>query len=327
MPGTEPKMPEPRFDVTTFGEMMLRLSVPAGERLENATKLDMYPAGAEANVVTLLSRLGRKTSWLGALPENPVGRKALHALRVAGVDASGIHWNINGRLGTYYVEFGESPRGIQVTYDRLHSSTTQLQVEDIDWDLLLDTRLVHLTGITPALSSSCREIVTEAIARSRARHIPVSFDINYRQKLWSEAAAAQTLLPMIQGVELLFCSQSDALRLFHLQGSGQQAAQMLLEKSGARYLVLTCAEQGALLWNGKAWKQEAARRTRIIDRLGAGDALAAGVIQGWLEDDLSSGLRYGVTLAALALSQFGDMVITNKSELLTLSRQSSMLTR
>lgn len=320
-------MPEPRFDVTTFGEMMLRLSVPSGERLENATRLDVYPAGAEANVVTLLSRLGRKTCWLGALPDNSLGRKALGALRLAGVDSSGIHWSSRGRMGTYYVEFGESPRGIQVTYDRSPSCTTQLQPSNIDWNLLFDTRLLHLTGITPALSASCQEIVVEAIGQAKARDVPVSFDINYRQKLWSEADAAHALLPLIQGVELLFCSQADALRLFNLHGSMLDVAQQLLDLSSARNVVLTFAEQGAFLWNGKESKQEAARPTRIIDRIGAGDALAGGVIQGWLENDLSAGLRYGVTLAAMALSQFGDMVITNLSELLTLSQQSSTLTR
>ena len=320
-------MPEPRFDVTAFGEMMLRLSVPSGERLENAAKFDVYPAGAEANAVTLLSRLGSKTCWFGALPDNPLGKKALNALLVAGVNTNGIHWSPNGRMGTYYVEFGEPPRGIQVTYDRSHSSTTQVKLTDIDWELLLDTRLLHLTGITPALSSSCREIITEAIQQAKARNIPISFDINYRQKLWTEAEAAQTLFPLIQNVELLFCSQNDAQRLFHLQGSTQYIAPMLLEQSNARYVVLTCGDKGAILWDGKEWKQEAARPTRIVDRLGAGDALAAGVIQGWLDEDLSSGLRYGVTLAALALSQFGDMVITNKTELLSLTQQSSTLSR
>jgi 2-dehydro-3-deoxygluconokinase len=230
-------------------------------------------------------------------------------------------------MGTYYVEFGESPRGIQVTYDRSHSCTTQLQASNIDWDLLFDTRLLHLTGITPALSASCQEIVAEAVRQANARRVPFSFDINYREKLWSEAQAAQTLLPLIQGAELLFCSQRDALRLFDLRGSMLQVAQQLLEQSNARVVVLTFAEQGAFLWNGKESKHEAARPTRIIDRLGAGDALAAGVIQGWLENDPASGLRYGVTLAALALSQLGDMVITNKAELLTLSKQSSTLTR
>jgi 2-dehydro-3-deoxygluconokinase len=322
-----PSTSVPRFDVTTLGEMLVRLSVPSGKRIENASQFDVYPAGAEANVATLLARLERQVCWMGALPANPLGRLAFHALRAAGVDTSGVLWKNSGRMGTYYVEFGEPPRGIQVSYDRANSCATQIGVDEINWDLLLDTRLLHLTGITPALSPSCLEIVTQTVKRAKENNVPISFDINYRQKLWSEADAAQTLLPLIQGVELLFCGQADAARLFHCTGSMQEVAQRIHELSKAKHVVLTFADQGALLWNGKEWQHEPARSTRIIDRLGAGDALAAGVIHGWLDHDLSEGLRYGVTLAALALTQMGDMVITDKSELLTLSRGSSSLTR
>ena len=319
--------PGPRFDVTAFGEMLVRLSVPSGKRLENASQLDVNPAGAEANVVTLLGRLDRKTCWCGALPKNSLGRLSINALRASGVDPSGVIWKKGGRMGTYYVEFGEVPRGTQVTYDRAHSSTTQLQVDEINWDGLLDTRLLHLTGITPALSPSCLEIVNAAIQQARERHVAFSFDINYRQKLWSEADAASTLLPLIQGAELLFCSQADAARLFHFTGSMQEIAEGLRECSKGRHVVVTFGEQGALHWDGIEWHHEPARPTRIVDRLGAGDALAAGVIHGWLDHDLLAGLRYGVTLAALALTQYGDMVITNQTELLALSQSSANLTR
>ncbi len=320
-------MPEPRFDVTTLGEMLIRLSVPSGERLETAGTVAMYPAGAEANVATLLARLERRTRWIGALPENPLGRLAANALRAAGVDLGGVLWRASGRMGTYYVEFGAPPRGIQVTYDRAGSCATQLTKDDIDWDLLLDTRLLHLTGITPALSPSCLALVIEALKRAKQAKVPVSFDVNYRQKLWSDSDAVETIEPLIQGVELLFCSQADAERLFKCTGSSQEIAQAMLERSHARSAVVTFGEQGALLWDGKKWQHEPARPTQILDRLGAGDALASGVIHGWLDGDLSAGLRYGVTLAALALSQLGDMVVTTKAELASLSQGGSALTR
>lgn len=320
-------MAEPRFDISTLGEMLIRFSVPSGKRLEQTAQLDVHPAGAEANVATLLARLERRAGWTGALPNNPLGRLAVNALRLARVDAAGIVWKENGRMGTYYVEFGEPPRGIQVTYDRAHSCATQLAVDEINWDLLLDTRLLHLTGITPALSRSCLEIVTEAIQRARECNVALSFDVNYRQKLWPEAEAAQKLLPLIQGAELLFCGRADALRLFGCTGSKQEIAQSMLELSKARHVVVTFGDEGALLWDGKDWQHEPAHPTCVVDRLGAGDALAAGVIHGWLDGELSAGLRYGVTLAALALSQHGDMVITNRSELLALSQGGSTLTR
>ena len=320
-------MPEPRFDVTSLGEMLLRLSVPSGERLEVAKYFDVYPAGAEANVTSLLARLERKTYWTGALPQNPPGHLAANALKIAGVNTSGILWTEGGRMGTYYVEFGEPPRGIQVTYDRAYSCMARLKPEELDWATLLDTRLLHLTGITPALSSSCLAIVERALEESRQRKIPVSFDVNYRGKLWTKVDAQKILMPMIQDIELLFCSTRDATHLFDCTGTIREIAQRILEISHAKHVVITNSDKGALLWNGKAWLHEPALPTQIIDRLGAGDALAAGVIHGWLDGDLKAGLRYGVTLAALALSQFGDMVITNKEELLALRRGSSSLTR
>ena len=320
-------MPEGRFDVTSLGEMLLRLSVPSGERLENTNHLDVYPAGTETNVLSLLSCLERKTYWAGALPRNSLGRLAANALRTAGVDTNGILWKEGGRMGTYYVEFGALPRGIQVTYDRAHSCMAQIKPDEIDWDPLLDTRLFHLTGITPALSSSCYEVVSEALSQAKQRDMPVSLDVNYRQKLWSKDEAQKTLLPMMQEVELLFCSARDAKKLFDCEGTKQEIAQRMLDISQAKYVVITNGEEGALLWDGKEWLHEPARPTQMIDRLGAGDALAAGVIHGWLDGDMIAGLRYGVTLAALALSQLGDMVITNKAELLALSKGDSTLTR
>src|SRR5258706_13742297 len=301
-------MAEPRFDVTTIGEMMLRLSVPSGERLESAARLDVYPAGAESNVVSLLAHLERRTCWMGALREIPLGRLAAGALRTAGVDLGGVVWSASGRMGTYYVEFGAPPRGIQATYDRAGSCTTELKPADIDWQALLDTRLLHITGITPALSDSCREIVSEALRRAKAARVPVSFDVNYRQKLWPESQAAETFEPLMQGVGLLFCSGTDAARLFHCSGTMQELAQAILARSQARNVVETFGEQGALLWDGKTCLHEASPPTQVIDRLGAGDALAAGVIQGFLDADLPAGLGYGATLAALTLSQRVVMV-------------------
>jgi 2-dehydro-3-deoxygluconokinase len=316
----------PKFDVTTIGEMMLRYSPPPGDRLEAMHQLNVYPAGAESNVVSLLARLGRRTRWVSALPENPLGRLAASALRTAGVDLGGVVWG-SGRMGTYYIEFAPPPRGIQATYDRAGSCAAHLTPQQIDWDALLDTRLLHLTGITPALSVSCRSVVTEAIQRANAASVPVSFDVNYRQKLWTEAEAEATLLPLIQNVTLLFCGQADAKRLFGCSGSMQEIAQTLLERSHAQHVIVTFGEQGALLWDGSEWHHEPARETQIVDRLGAGDALAAGVIHGWLYGNFSAGARYGVTCAALALSQLGDMVVTTPDELERLVGQSATLTR
>lgn len=303
-----------RFDVTSFGEAMIRLSVPEGIRLEAADQLDMLGAGAEANVVGLLARLGRRCGWVSSLPDQALGRLIANQLRQAGVDLTAVHWSDHGRIGTYFIEFAVPPRATQVIYDRADSCITHLQPEQVDWDYLLDTRILHLTGITPPLSPTCAAIVAEAMRRAQQQGVAVCFDVNYRGKLWSATDAAKTILPLVQGVDLLLCSLRDAVNLFGCEAEAGTAVNQLAEKSEAKQIVVTLGEAGVIGWDGEAMQQQAAAPVKIIDRIGAGDALAAGVLHGWLQNDFAAGLRYGTILAALALSQHGDMVITSPQE-------------
>lgn len=312
------RSPAARYDVTTLGEIMLRLSVPAGSRLETAAQLDVRPGGAESNLAALLARLGRQTAWLGGLPDNALGRLAANHLRMAGVDLAGVHWCPEGRMGTYYVEFSAPPRPIQVIYDRASSCATKLTPQTVAWETLLATRLLHLTGITPALAPGCRELVAEAVRRARAEGVAVSFDVNYRQKLWPAAEATAVLTPILRAVDLLFCGHGDAQRLFHCAGDPPSALRQLAEQTSAEVVVMSVGSAGALAWHGGQVLQVDAVPVAIIDRLGAGDALAAGVIDGWLDGDLHRGLRTGVLLAGMALAQHGDMVVTTAEEVASL---------
>lgn len=303
-----------RFDVTTIGETMLRLSVPAGVRLEAMSSLDVFPAGAEANIVAALSRLGRRCAWHGGLPTNPLGKLIANHLQVANVDLNGVFWDTDGRLGTYFIEFAEPPRPIQVVYDRADSVAANLTLDQIDWDLLLNTRLIHLTGITPALSDGCLAITQQAIAKAKEAGIQVSFDINYRGKLWTPNEAAPILCDLIQEVDLLFCARGDAATVFGIDGSPEEVVAQLVDLSRANTVITSIGDQGVIAWDGMQYLYEPAVPVVVIDRIGAGDGLAAGVVFGWLDGDLSKGLRYGTALAALALSQNGDMIITTLEE-------------
>lgn len=311
-------MTKAHLDLTTFGEMMLRLSVPAGDRLEMASHFRVDPAGAESNVMGALAQLQRQSAWTGGLPNSALGRLAANALRRCGVNLEGVIWNESGRIGTYFVELAAAPRSIEVIYDRANSCTAGLTPLQMDWDFLLNTRLLHLTGITPALSEGCRAITQMALARAHAANVPVSFDVNYRKKLWDGEQARFTLTQLIQNVELLFCSRLDAERVFGLTGSPKEMIEGLASLSNAKHVILTLGEAGMLAKTNGALVFQASLPTQILDRLGAGDALAAGVIHGWLMDDVARGLRYGAALAALALSQHGDLLVTTPSELETL---------
>jgi 2-dehydro-3-deoxygluconokinase len=305
----------PCFEITTIGETMLRLSVPAGVRLEITSHLDVRLGGAESNVAALLARLGRRAAWCGALPATALGRLAANHLRMAGVNLDGVYWCDGARMGLYFVEFATPPRPTQVIYDRAASCAAQLTPTEVAWDHLLDTRLLHLTGITPALSASSHAIVTAALAKARAAGVAVSFDVNYRAKLWPAAQAATVLAPLLTGVDVLFCSRGDAERLFDLRGVPEEAVVHLARRTGAALTVMSVGADGVLAWDGVTLHRQPAIPTVIIDRPGAGDALAAGMLHGWLAGDVAQGLRYGVALAALALSQHGDMVVTTPAEL------------
>jgi 2-dehydro-3-deoxygluconokinase len=307
-------------EISTFGEMMLRLSTPAGTRLESARALDVFVAGAEANVAAALARLGHDARYVTALPDTALGRLAASALREAGLDTSGLIWRDDGRMGTYYIEYAEPPRPIQVIYDRADSAVTRLAFDDLPLDWLLETRLLHLTGITPPLSESLRDAVNSLAAEARARGVPLSIDVNYRGRLWTPQRAAEVMAPLLQGAAIVFCKASDAQLLFGMTGAPPQLARALAERFGAGAAVVTHGAEGVYAWQDGQPLHEPAIPVRILDRIGAGDAMAAGVLHGWLRGDLAYGLRAGAMLSALALTQYGDAVITNADELDSLLR-------
>lgn len=312
-----------RFDVTTLGEAMLRLSVPSGARLDDTRSFDVEIGGAESNVCVALARLGRRCGWVGRLPANPLGNAVLRALRSDGVDTSAVRQVSGERLGAYFIEYAAPPRASQVIYDRAGSAAAHMTVEDIDWDYLLNSRILHLTGITAALSASCYAVVAEAIRRARAAGVLVSFDVNYRAKLWDAATAGAQLRPLIAEADVLFCKSSDATLLFGCNGGVDEVLGGLRELTRATAIYTTFGAEGAAMLHHGVTTRRAAVPVQIVDRVGSGDAFAAGVLDGILDDDPGLGIERGVALAAIALTQFGDRVLSSRSELEAVMRQGS----
>lgn len=294
---------------------MLRLSVPLGERLDNAQAFQIEIGGAESNVCVALSRLGRRCGWVSRLPDHALGEAVLRALRADGLDVSAVRRAPGERLGTYFLEYATAPRAIQVIYDRAGSAAANLSLEDVDWDYLLDTRLLHLTGITAALSESCYAVVREAMRRARAAGVTVSFDVNYRAKLWDAETAGAKLRPLLAEADLLFCKSADAALLFGCVGEPQAQMEQLAALTPANAIYCTFGADGAALLAGGELLREPALPVQIVDRIGSGDAFAAGALDGFLDGDPRAGLRRGVALAAIALSQRGDRVLSSRAEL------------
>ena len=306
---------------------MLRLGVPSGHRLEDTRSLDMELGGAESNVAVALARLGWRTAWVSRMPDHALARAVLRALRADGVDVSAVKSAPGERLGTYFIEHAVAPRATQVIYDRAGSAASRMNVDDIDWAYLLDTRVLHLTGITAALSDNCHALLVEAVARAHAAGVVVSFDVNYRAKLWTAADAGEKLRPLIAAADVLFCKGADAKTLFGCAGEPRQLMQALQALTRAAAVFCTFGNQGAALLAGNEFVTQPALDVQIVDRIGSGDSFAAGVLDGLLSGGASAGdisrdtaalregLRRGVGLAAIALTQFGDRVLTSRAEL------------
>ena len=301
--------------MTALGEPLLRLSVPAGRLLETATALDLHLGGSESNVCAALAGLGRRTALYTRIPTGPLGRFVLRTLRAAGVDTGGVVLADGTRLGTYYTLFAAPPKATEVVYDRANSAFTGLTSEMVDWDALLDTRVLHLTGITPALSPGCSELVLEAARRAKAKGVMVSFDVNYRSKLWSPEKARETLSALLPFVNLLICGEADAQTVFGLSGGDREVLAALHDLSGAAHVVLTRSHEGAVTLREGELVRISAKEATVLDRLGAGDAFAAGVLDGFLDGDWVAGLERGAALSALVLGQQGDLLTATRGEL------------
>lgn len=306
------------WDVITFGETMWRLSPPGFGRLEEAVSLDVRMGGSESNTAIALARLGLRTSWWSKLPDNPLGHRIENEVRRWGVDTAAVNWDkkSSARAGLYFIDFGTSPRATNVHYDRANSSACTIRPDHVSVDHIENSRLLHLTGITTALSDSCAEAVSFAIGFAKDAGKLVSFDVNYRAKLWSPDAAKVTLSRILPKVDLLFCPESDAKTVFGIEGSAESVARQLKERFGVPSVVVTCSEGGArAIDDNGAYSVSAYPLGQIVDRIGAGDAFSAGTLFGYLSGDLPKGMEYGTAMAALKHTIPGDILIATRAEI------------
>ncbi len=302
------------WDVTAIGEGGLRLSTPPGGLLECAQSLDVAIAGAEANVLASLAALDWHAGWASVLPESALGRRVERELRACGVGTQLIHHVPDGRVGVYFVERGVEPRATKVHFDREDTVFSQVTSSQVQWDLLLDTRILHLTGITAAVSPAACSVVEEAVRRAKAAGVLVSFDVNYRAKMWSVDSARPTLTRLIGAADIVFIRQGDA-ELLYGTGTADESLEEVCRRTSADYVAVTSGAAGAIGWIDGRRREAPAANVQIIDRLGAGDAFAAGFLHRLLSGKTGDVLNYATFLAALCLSQVGEQVVTTRAEL------------
>lgn len=303
-----------QFDVFTLGETMVRFTPKGYVRLEEATELEMRVGGSESNVAVALSRLGLRVSWASKLPNNSLGHQVTRRLSSFGVDVSGVRWDAHARMGLYFIEPGAAPRSSLVLYDRSHSAASEMTPDDFDWSIIDRAKHVHLTGITPALSATALETTQRCMQEARGRGKSLSFDVNYRARLWPVEPARQALLPLIRDVDLLICPLADALQVFGIDGAPEETARGMAELTRAPLIALTLGAGGALLWDRERFHRAEPFQVHAIDRVGAGDAFDAGLLWGYLRGDAARGLAYGMAMAAIKHTMPGDEFISSLAE-------------
>lgn len=326
---TRPTTPDisTRYDAVAIGETMVRFAPRGHARLEQADVLAVKVGGSESNTLVGLARLGLRVAWLSRLTRNAWGRRIAGDLAALAVDVSHVQWTDQDRVGTYFVEFGAGPRPGAIVYDRRGSAMSRMGIEDVDLSLLRQTRLLHASGITPALSLRCREMIAALAVEAGQSGALFSFDVNYRTRLWPPEEAAAALDPVCRRADVLFVTRGDAQTVFGIGGDPSEALQRLQERFGPRLIVMTLGADGgaAIDPQGETYLSPSIP-TDEVDRVGGGDAFSAGFLFAYLghhQDSASparsapsieAGLRYGSAMAALKYTIPGDFPIITRDE-------------
>ncbi len=299
------------MDLVTFGEAMIRFSPRASQRLEQATSLDASVGGSEMNVAVLAAGLGLASRWVSRLPDNALGRMIAARAREHGVDAH-VDWTADGRVGLYFVEIGGA-RISSVLYDRAGSAISRVTPGSVDWaSVFAGARWYHVSGITPALSDSAAKVTAESLAAAKRAGLTVSYDLNYRAKLWSAKQACATQEPLLEYVDLLIAAEEDARVIL-----GAESAESLAQRFEIGAVAITLRDNPCSATIAADGTTYSTPRFEVesVDPIGGGDAFCGGLIVSRLEGrGWDDAVRFASATAALKHTIPGDFCLVTPAE-------------
>lgn len=328
-----------------FGEVMLRLSSMGLERLLQSPLLSATFGGGEANVLVSLACLGLKTRFITALPSNDIARAALRQLGGFGIDVGHVTTVADSRMGIYFLEKGANQRPSRVIYDRTASAIADIDTGAIDWNAALSgCGWFHVTGITPALSKKAADATKAAVSAAKKMGLFVSIDLNFRAKLWKWGKSAPDVMGDLAAyADVIVANEEDCQKSLGIgvdrdYGPGEidqayyerLAADVLQKFPNVKAIAITLRQSvsashnrwGAMASDGK--RALFSRRydiTHIVDRVGGGDAFAAGFIYGLTQlSDLGEALEFAAAASCLAHSIEGDWNLSGLEEVNALAR-------
>lgn len=344
------------LDLLSLGECMIRLSPPGHQRIELAPYLEAYAGGGEYNVAYALSRYGLRTGWTARLVDNPLGAFIRNHARTSGMDISEVAWvpydgvGKADRIGLNFTEVGIGVRASVTMYDRGHSATAHMKPGDVDWKRIFKDRGVrwfHTGGIFTALSDGCAAVVKEAMQAAHENGTIVSYDLNFRSKLWKSEQAIKVTKELVPYITFLIGNEEDFQKVlgFEVEGTDENLKELPIEnyKKMVRRVVETYPNVQAvgttlrevvsgllnnwsaiLYYEGAFYESMKFQNLEIEDRVGGGDGFCSGIVYGFLngmapQDCVDMGAANG----ALLQSTRGDTSMCTLEELLHVKKGGS----
>lgn len=288
-------------DVITLGETMAVMATTQAGRLRNSPHLRLGIGGAESNVAISLARLGISVAWASSLGTDELGDFVLSKVRGEGVDCTAVT-RVNAPTGLYLRD--NFSAGVRAFYYRKGSAASIMKVDHIDAQFLSNTKVLHTTGITMALSPTCEALAIEAAKAAKDQGIVVSFDVNFRSKLWGAQRARKSMEQILPYVDILFIGDDEAKLLWD---DGDTSVAHHLASFGPKEVVLKQGALGATQLKDGRLVSALGFKVDVVDTVGAGDAFAAGYLAATLWD-LSSldKLRYANAMGAYCVMNMGD---------------------
>lgn len=316
---------------------MLRLTPPNNQKILQSNSFEAVYSGGEANVIASLAMFGHDTKFVTKLPDNHLGQKVLSKFRGYNVDISDVVTG-EGRLGIYFSEIGHGLRSTEVIYDRKYSAISMADKSEFDIDKILDgVGFVHMSGITPALSKSLREFTIDFIKVCKERGILVSYDSNFRAKLWSLEEAREVLTEVMPLIDIAFLGHLDMINILQFEDKGLEFNENLKDLYGRlfekypnlKYAACTKRTVNSInnnslrgyLYDGEELIVSNEYTFDILDRVGGGDAFTAGVLHGIFKDMKHEEIiEFGICASSLKHSILGDINIVDEDTVLSLMK-------
>lgn len=312
-----------------FGEIMLRLTPPNNQKIIQSDSFEAVYSGGEANVIASLAILGHDTKFITKLPDNYLGKKVISKFRSYNVNVEDIIIG-EGRLGVYYSEIGHGLRSTEVIYDRKYSAISMAKKEEFNIkNMLKGVGLVHLSGITPALSSNLKEFIIDIVKECKNQGILVSYDSNYRSKLWSIDEAREVLEEILPYIDFAFLGYLDMINILKFEDENLEFEERLkyhyenLFKKYPNLRFASCTKRTAnsinnntlqgYLFDGNNLFKSNKYTFDILDRVGGGDAFTAGILHGVLNEMENERIvEFGTCASVLKHSIIGDINIIDE---------------